>query len=184
MPPIDQTYQPQPATLIDPWRLWGNVANLVLDEPGGADVTISPQQLANIDYHRPETWTYLIGVSASATPGTIFVGNPEFFFDLNIGVGRANIQIKDAVRLPLDAATLTTGQTVQKYVTSFRNAFNPNFDDIDIADLPAQTIQLSGRLRIQLTGQFSIQLCAMFAPRSHVRPDWYIENFGSELGGT
>jgi hypothetical protein len=51
--------------------------------------------------------------------------------------------------------------------------------------LPAQDIQCTVRAGLQNVGTATVEVTSWFAPRSHVRPDWFNEQFlGGETNGT
>ncbi len=102
-----------------PWHMWGNQleVNLVAT---AAPFDIESTQLVNINYGRPETWSWLFWAQVVADSG---IGNPgvvQVRFNLTTGVGRTRLTLADFVtfiwtptlpNLGLSYTTSTTDDT-------------------------------------------------------------------------
>lgn len=199
---------------IPPWHLWGNSIPLVNDsgiDPSSSANTITTTQLIRASYKRPETWHWLfvatllelpVGLPA-ATRVRIGVG-----FHLTIGIGRSQIQMPFFEVFEWQWQTpggptnmqLRSAQAPQwpRYNAGTGGIFAPDPREPGpniITEIVAQDIQLSGTLTVGTTPNFQgipvrVQLDAYFAPKTHVRPDWYLEKTppeavfaGAEIGG-
>lgn len=187
-----------------PWHLWGQTKTVDLLATGAPQ--IQGIQLARIDYHRPESWNFFFGVNflgVDVPP----LADVEFevSFDVIPGVGLTNFNTKNDAPLftppsqlcfayfqfHLPAGSLPVGNIVTKRWTT--TSRSPQLDDSDntsrlpVNYLVAQNLQCQASV-LQSTGGPNIsakfELTAMFAPRVHVRPDWWNGDFsGGELGG-
>ena len=163
---------------IPPWHMWGNQLEVDLVATG-SPFDLSSQQLVNINYGRPDTWTWIFWcqITESSNPGG--TGVVQARFNLTTGVGRTRLTVKDFVTfiyttLPNvgTSYTTTTADTEKRIIT----------------DIPAQDIILN--VNSIITGSAApgtvvkMQVGAMFAPKSHIRPEWYEGNFrGGEDDG-
>lgn len=162
-----------------PWHLWGNQLPVRLVSTG-APATVDTQTLVTIAYGRPETWTWLFWYQIIADSGA---GNPgvlQLRFNLTTGVGRTKFTRSDFVLMingpPLPVPT-------QSYTTSTIDG-----EGRTVTDLVGQDIVLN--VNSVLTGgaapgtTIDLVVGAIFAPKTHVRPDWLVGHFdGDELGG-
>lgn len=173
-----------------PWLMWGTTAPVTINGPNARS-----GQLARINYARPETWSFffaaeLVGVNAAPAADVFF----QVAFDIMPGVGRAafDTQNTQALATPpqdltfalfqfkLPAGTLPGGNIVTKRWTS--TVRSPLLDDndatsrFDIDHIVAQDIQCQASI-VQSTGGPNVQaqfnVSAFFAPRAHVRPEWF-----------
>lgn len=172
-----------PALPFAPWHMWGTSSKI---QCGNAVNTSA--QLAKINYKRPETWSFWFGVqllnAEAAAPGVIEV---LVSFDLIIGVGRSMFDTQppnQEVAVASSFAPFRIAATVpfvpsfnyRKWTTSGRGT--PT-DDLTATTVPridwlaAQDIQCYARARTFPTGTAVVLCTAFFAPRSHVRPDWF-----------
>lgn len=173
--------------------------------------SVNNQQLARINYKRPETWSFFFGgelISGDASLG----GDQliELKFNLFLGVGRSVFSTRQkTAQTPLEAGAqafchmlwnIPPGQVVEdadvKWTTEVPTPIlNDNLGDFtNTCDwFPAQDVQC----QVQLVHTKSdpdqtvlVAAHAYFAPRTHLRPDWYqraseAARFrGSEPGGT
>jgi hypothetical protein len=175
---------------VSPWRTWGNTANLELFA-NAADVTAQPQQLVNVTYDRPDTWSWFFAARMQGNAGAFFNlpgGNPTVQWDVTFGVGRSNMQIPSFHTMVFSAATLNT-LNAQLVVTGNQstgsNGINPGTDPsplgdtvrVDIRDIPAESIQITATVFAPvLTGFLNVELTAYAAPRSHFRKEWLVED--------
>jgi hypothetical protein len=189
---------------IPPWHLWGSTAEITLRAGG----QVASAQLARISYNRPDTWSFFFFAKLLSGPdaGT---GNDIFaVFDVTIGVGRSQVDILGSrdgstvtgtllpglvnLRIPSGSipgafAFANSGQSQGQLAGDFITALTTN-----ISEFPAQDIQCACRVTQLSTvvGPQVIQLGAFFAPRTHIRPDWFshenerhIAQFSGERGG-
>lgn len=170
---------------VAPWHMWGTSQILTLD---GGD--IQSRQLAKINYKRPETWTMFFGAqvlsAASPNPSLIL----EVTFEVMIGVGRTAFDTSGG--FPLATAgdrafvymrfDLPMPYAPSVFGVKYTNvAHGPPLNDAVAADrptlewFPAQDIQCQAGARATLSAGATarIQVTSYFAPRSHVRPDWF-----------
>lgn len=161
-------------------------------------------QVANVNYGRPETWSFFFGVELVGTSGAP-AADDDFTikFDLIVGLGRDNFDTLIDDSLPRDAFArflmrVPAGVTAPNPALQFKRwtteSVSPQTDDAvgaasrrPLTWFPAQDIRCRASL-YQATGGPNIgatfRLSAFFAPRSHVRPDWFVESFaGKETGG-
>ena len=170
-----------------PWHMWGNSAGVTLPVPGSTTgVSQGNGQLAHIQYKRPETWTFFFGCRVT---GFDYAGGAvpslDVFFDLTLGVGRAvtNIEAFETYHWNLPAE-----QGIFRYSTEvvgpLRSASDtqPNL----ITNIPAQQINCTWRANLFVPAgapaTLSLELQAYFAPRSHIRPEWF-EPGGAKYNG-
>lgn len=162
-----------------PWHLWGNQISVRLVATG-VPAVVDSQTLVTISYGRPETWTWLFWYQVVANSAVGGPGVLQVRFNLNTGIGRTKFQRSDFVLFingpPLPAPT-------QSYTTS---TVDP--EGRTVTDLCGQDIVLN--VNSVLTGgaapgtTIDLIVGAIFAPKTHTRPDWYIGDFaGDELGG-
>lgn len=164
---------------MPPWHMWGNQLHITVTATGvPADVDSS--QLINIDYGRPETWSWIMWYQVIADTGG---GNPgvlQVRFNLTTGIGRTKFTIPDFVFFingpPLPTPTMS-------YTTSTVDREGRN-----LVDIVGQNIILN--VTTVLTGgaapgtQVDLLVGAMFAPKSHIRPEWFEGRFrGGENEG-
>lgn len=191
-----------------PWHLWGSSVQLTAAVTAGNAVGQASDQLAKVDYRRPETWSFWFGAK-------MINGNPilstgvlvQVWIDVIVGVGRSQFDTRqpDAIGfglfpgrsfcsfawdIPLGPGTNILDQPA-KYATSGGGVV---LDDRDttivprVEWIPAQSIQCNARLAITTVAnpqEVTVEVSGYFAPRTHVRPDWFLETFGGqETGGT
>lgn len=184
---------PFDATQIAPWRTWGNTANVRLFSTG-ALVSSQPNQLVNVEYDRPDTWSWLFLAKLSPDLSQFFnIGapaqtGPTVAFDVTVGVGRSNIRIPAFCTMQFSAATLNTGnpqQVVFSNAFAGTNGFNPGTDaspfgdtiKVDVRDLPAHSMQVTATVAANfLVGFLDCEFTAFAAPRSHFRREWVVDD--------
>lgn len=193
------------ASSVAPWHMWGS--SQVVTVPDVSDGTVFQQsaQLASIKYNRPDTWSFLLGAQLLQVP-TPVVPNLLVIVQIQLiaAIGRAELTI------PATPNGFNTGfarfvwkfggppilPAQVKWTTAVRT---PILDEGPAEPLPgevcdsfpAQTIQCNAQAVVVTSGgvvetdkRTKIQLHAYFAPRTHIRPDWYQNNFsGGESGG-
>ena len=169
-----------------------------------ANPRLSNIQVANVNYLRPETWSFFFGVELMGVSGAP-AADVDFTikFDLIVGVGRDNFDTLIDDSLPRNAfatflmrvpAGVVPPNPAFQYKRWTTQTLSPPTDDsvgatsrLPLTWFPAQDIRCRASL-YQVTGGANIgadfRLSAFFAPRSHMRPDWFVEKFsGEELGG-
>lgn len=184
---------PFDATQVAPWRTWGNSANLRLFGQGPAVTSAGqPNQLVNVEYDRPDTWSWLFSATLRPDLNTFFNidpgGSVRVGFDVTLGVGRSNLQVQNFATLDFSIATLNTGnpQTITlANAANSSNGVNPGTDPsplgdtirVDVRDIPAQAIQITAVVRVLgLVGFLDCDITAFAAPRSHFRREWVVDD--------
>lgn len=192
----DKVRAPLPFTVggMPPWHMWGTTERLQLD--GG---NIASRQLVKINYRRPETWSMFFSakvVSASSGGPSLTL---EIDFEVIAGVGRTMFDTGGGFPLA------TTGRGFAyfnfilpmpyvpspfglKYTTT---GLGPPMDDAAATSrpvvewLPAQDIQVQAGARAtpSVGSRAIIEVSSWFAPRSHVRPDWWRETMAEQFRG-
>jgi hypothetical protein len=198
---------------LPPWHMWGNSIPLRVDSTGLDEdhpVLIS-QQVTRISYKRPETWSFWLAgrlTSNVPMPGPAFVA---MVFNIYTGVGRSSFQTSQPVPATgsvfnqlgfckllwnLGMGDIPSAAPV-KYTT---RCPTPPLDDRDATStqivewIPAQDIQVTAQLivlpiLVPEVVVYEAEAHAYFAPRSHIRPEWYakgppeLQYRGDEIGG-
>lgn len=186
---------------ISPWHMWGTSqrVQLVGELTAVSNQPAKNSQLARVNFRRPETWSFFLSASISATPAASVSSDLDVSFGIIIGVGRSNVYVPKFVSfhfvVPANAAVPPPPYEAQKWAMS---ATSPPFDDSSPTVLatglqfPAQDIQCYANSSYSGTGASGliadVTLSAFFAPATHVRPDWFNEEglqfLGGETGGT
>lgn len=186
---------------MPPWHMWGTSQILTLD---GGD--IQSRQLAKITYKRPETWSMFFGVKVLAAATNVASLTLEVTFEVINGVGRSMFDTSGGYPLATAgdrAFVYFRFDLPMPYVPSpfgikYTNvAHGPPLDDSaptvrpTLEWLVSQDIQCQAGARATPSANSTarIEVTSFFAPRTHVRPDWFLENppdqfRGSEHGGT
>lgn len=187
---------------LAPWHLWGSSTTARLQFNG---VALQQQtvQLARINYSRPETWSFLFAAQLTGAPAALAGASLIIDFDLIVGIGRSVVKLGGDrptdigfARLAFAWVTTAPVANLTKWTTT---ALAPVLDEVTPANprelldhFPGQDIQASARITFDGTVPLlSVATCAVhayFAPRTHVRPEWFsddAEQFrGREQGGT
>lgn len=180
-----------------------SVAVPVRTPGGGLAGSASSAQLARINYRRPETWSFLLtarildlrDTSGAPDPADTLLVQVTFF--VQIGVGRS---VFITPQPNLAAGFFSVPQTpfgqfiwraIPQNVAPENIPYNPRWvtetfgspqDDSQEIDtrsacrwFPAQDIQAGAIIGInaQDPWEATVEVGAYFAPRTHVRPDWY-----------
>lgn len=184
---------------LAPWHMWGGTQRVDITPAAGVTTNAS-LQLAKVSYKRPETWSFFFGVSLLGQGDSSDTLAIRVYIDIILGVGRSSFQAanQDLASFPQFArfgwnlvAPYNLGAIPKKWTTVGSRV---QLDDLDATDttrpewLVAQDIQATARLGVTAETTeptITAEVSAFFAPRSHVRPDWFREEFrGHETGGT
>lgn len=171
----------------EPWLLWGNTQVLTARSSGGSQASLAAQsQLCKVSYKRPDTWHWFFAAKLLDGPALPLVGqNAQLTvsFDLTIGVGRSNLTIPAFEQYQFrwsGIAPFPVGQ--MKYSTA---VFGPNRIDQPgvgetrdnfIDQVTSQDIQIGCRVlhTSTITGSVcTVEVDAHFAPKHHLRPEWF-----------
>lgn len=180
---------------MQPWLMWGSTQSSIFT-PTPAPGTPSPVgvQLARIDYGRPETWTFLLGaqVKLFTRDAGVVTADVQVDFDVTVGLGRSSYTFESFAQFIWAGILPNTGTTLI-WTTEARS---PGFNSADTAEhivkeFPAQSINVGVRVTTTTSGAavnpaISMDISAAFAPRTHIRPEWFskVANFrGGEQGG-
>lgn len=190
--------------------MWGSsaVASILIPLSGaGQGQTV---QLARVNYRRPESWNFIFAAELISTPQVQDTSIILVDFDVIVGVGRSVVTLGRSDEPPTEVGT---SENTRGYARLRWQTANPRFNEqkkwTTVGTLPvpddmeptvggrvssyfvAQDIQCKARIHITGTTAFTyaVNVSAFFAPRAHVRPDWYAklaeEQFrGEEFGGT
>lgn len=186
-----------------PWHLWGQQEHVVVAVTGddsSATFAKSPQ-LARVTYRRPETWHWLFGVQViKSEDASLELTELDVEFDLFVGLGRTLVELIAFERFHIEwdgLAPNTQLYSTQVIAPSRRITIDPPLvpDPANLIDqIVAENINCSARLRlkqnppIEPPQRATVIVSAMFAPKNHVRPDWFLPNVkaafpGAETGG-
>lgn len=190
---------------VAPWHMWGTSARVNIPSIGP---TQQVSQLARVNYHRPDTWRFLLWgrLTGGAVPAAA-ITSVWARFDLYLGVGRSVLdtrQVGTIVRLSESFCSMHW--LVPVGVTPGDQAWNlkwatqttaPPLDDSALTAvnptvlITAEDITVSCRCLINSgdAGGTNVQLevGAFLCPNTHVRPDWVADEnpfLGGELNGT
>lgn len=197
----------QGVTPTTPWHMWGS--SVILDGTRGTGITYVSNQVARINYKRPENWRFWFGArlvggdpAAGPLPTAVIV-----VFNLILGVGRSAFDTRQAV--------LTSGNFTQftwlvpvgsipgstQYNVKYRTTVTtPPTDDnnlitsvTEVDHFVAEDIQCEASMAIAVGApgdRVVAEATAFFAPNVHVRPDWFRDKAdatcfrGAEFGGS
>lgn len=181
---------------IPPWHLWGD--SKIIEVPYSvALLNFYSSQVAKVSYGRPETWTfYFASRILNLTPDDT-AGEIDIYFDVTIGVGRSQVTMEGFERHMFSWTNAPSPIGGLKYSTE---VYGPNRTDIPIppaytipsniiSEITAQDIQVQARA-VYTGGTIvpksaTVEVTAYFAPRSHIRPEWFKGEFpGGEDNGT
>lgn len=190
---------------LAPWHMWGSTVRVSTSVDIASGTKGANQQLLRVNYKRPETWSFFFGaklLTANSVGPTMQV---IVLIDLIVGVGRTNfITSQQGNQLIMPAFrrfewTVAAGvapATVETNVKYATQGSGPPVNDTDATSvptiewIPAEDIQV--QIRQFQTGtagsSATSEVTGWVAPRTHVRPDWFVEKGeqfrGKEIGGT
>ncbi len=186
--------------------MWGTTVKAI--SPSGQLNTTTNQQIARINYKRPETWSFFL--AAKIVGGTVSGGGIlTVRMDLLFGVGRSVFDTRQSEGQGIpriafavfawDLAGITDPVQDTPFATKYTNrVLSPPLIDEDLTTqqpldwIPAQDIQVQSSFRhnkTDIADTVTLELSSYFAPRVHTRPDWLAEDpakqfVGGETGGT
>lgn len=170
-----------------PWHMWGNSKVIDVTSAGASGQGVT-QQIARVNYKRPETWRYFFvaeTLSGNSTAG----GTVIVVLNASLGVGQAVVQV------PLATFKFTVGAGAIVPAIKFSNHFvGPPNDDTAAAvenvmnHFVAQDIQAQVQVVYQsgVGDTVKVRTTVFFAPEGHVRPEWFANEqkfTGGEAGG-
>jgi len=181
---------------IPPWHTWGTDQLVVVPDVSDGTVFQQTQQLARINYARPETWSFLFAAELLKAP-TPSVGNLLVIveYEVTVGLGRSVVNIKPSnngfnvgfCRFVWSFGAAPIYPTQMKWTTTVRTpvldegAVTPQTEQVD--HFPAQDIQCNVRATVVAAAapvgdtDTQINVHAYFAPRMHFRPSWFKGGF-------
>lgn len=186
-----------------PWLLWGDKETVQVSTAPGSFQTEKTFQLSKIQYGRPDTWSFFLGAQVVKPPAPALATavRVDINFDLMIGVGRSRFDttyvrttnfshfVTFTYQYPAGASPRDLGP---RYATE---VLAPPIDTSIpavrqvIKEFPAESIQCGGSVRVTTfeVVDIAVELTAFFAPKTHIRPDWYQVDgtpfAGGETGG-
>lgn len=189
---------------LSPWQMWGTSTIVTSHQRGGQS-----QQVARVNYGRPETWSFFLGARILTLDNPTALNNVSIAvqWQLVLGLGRDSFQTPT-----LDGPSgLAIPSTVQPFAFFCWRDIPPNTDPSAVVNNPryttqsrtaplddsdatskfpidwfcAQDIQCSALVTqsSNIIVSCTVELTAFFAPRSHVRPEWYADDEGSRFRG-
>jgi hypothetical protein len=199
------SYKKRPPSIV-PWHMWGSSKTITVEHPSSsATQFVQTSQLARINYKRPETWHFLFAAELLAAPDGAVGVNVDVIvdFDVYAGLGRANVAMKGRpgengfCRLTFHYTGAASAQIgVTKWTTQTWTEISntptllfPNPIVVPPVEFPAQDIQCAARVTTQTASAddlpTKVEVHAYFAPKTHVRPDWFERDYlGEEKEGT
>lgn len=172
---------------VAPWHMWGQAKQFTVTSGGVVTTPQTQGQIAKVSYKRPETFSFLLvaQILGGQGPGgaPVSPGNLSVQFDVTVGVGLAQITLSPFTRPFVFQWAGALPRNAQKYtsvaISSVINDQDATPQQTQSETIVAQNIQVATTCILQ-TGtngdQVIVDVQAYFAPRVHVRPDW----FGSE----
>jgi hypothetical protein len=164
---------------LPPWHTWGKTEKVIVPFNGIA-ARSATQQLAKINYKRPESWHFFLGAKLIEAP-TPLDGNHatlDAAFVVTIGVGRDAIVIDAFERFTFDwIGPNPPPLNILLWSTSvhapLRNNGGPTSNIVD--QLPAQDINVSAVCTNYFgPGPGTLEVTSFFAPKNHIRPEWFL----------
>lgn len=183
---------------LAPWQMWGTSETRTQNTGTLASVG-QTQQLARVNYKRPESWNFFFRIAVKSFGTAAIDWDLTFNFDLILGVGRSSVILPEfetyrfvnpgaaLPSLPIVAYS-TQVNSPNRFQSTSNPAINANPGLIDY--FVAEDIQCQLTTRFLDSGggnPVTYEATAYFAPRVHVRPEWWSEGEqfrGKETGGT
>ncbi len=190
---------------IPPWHMWGNT-QVIENAAGTAGEEPTNGQILRISYLRPETWHFVLAAKLFEAPLALpaaTVAHVALIWNLTIGIGRSVSRLEFFELFDWSWTAPQPPPRVQIRVTealqvNTRSIGNPTPVDVRattsnlIQEVTAQDIQLdvlcqyfTNPLAAGAGTSVKLQVDAMFAPKTHVRPEWFKGGTfpGAEDGG-
>lgn len=200
--------QPWVRAGVPPWHMWGN-SQVIGPVVAETTDTTAPQltgQLVKVAYKRPDTWHWVFAarIIDAPVPGVAGEAEIEVFFDVIVGVGRAQVKLEAFERFRWQWLGLDQPPRQTMWTSS---ALTPALDYIIVGpvsepdpltkrrvdQIVAQDVQVSCRVRFfndTGLGTATVEVSGFMAPKTHVRADWFSDGpaemqfGGGEIGGT
>lgn len=187
-----------------PWHMWGTSQNVSIPNVAAGPQFQSSNQLARVNYGRPETWSFFFAAELIKAP-TPNAGNLLVIveYELIIGLGRSNVSVNSTnngqrqgfarfvwaigVTGPVFPANLKWTSTTQTPVLD-EGAVTPRTETVSW--FPAQDIQCSAKTTVITAAgvvadpETKLIVHAYFAPRTHLRPEWNLDDPKDQFRGT
>lgn len=189
---------------VPPWHMWGSSQVVRANATGSDEATVfSSGQLAKVSYKRPDTWHFLLTARIINAPVVPLSNELQVHvrFDFISGIGRSQSQLigfdlwnwgwTQNEQFPTYVLWATTAKT-----PPLRMVFDPDTeffipDPLSIRDcneLVGQDIQVNCGVALQMRGinegdqtTADVEVSAYLAPKTHVRPDWFLEGTSPEV---
>lgn len=168
-----ETEELLPNSGIPPWHLWGSSQSLALEVTSAGILTATSNQLARIDYGRPENWQFLFFAQASGYTGGGGGFSLDVNFDVSIGLGRAAYTISGFEHYIIVNANQNQAFYSSEVIGPAR--FAGDTKDNIISALAAQSLNVVVRTNFNpaAPAKITLNIACGFAPSTHVRPEWY-----------
>jgi len=171
--------------VLAPWHMWGSTVEKDILTTGPTGIVVTSQQIARIDYGRPETWAFLLAAQVNAySLASLF--SVLFNFKLVVGIGRSTYQI-NVPQVEIINVGAGNGWFCTSFVAPKRLQSAPELTDTYVDKFPAQSIQCSCTLQLNAVNASTAQVSVtgQFAPINHMRPEWFLNKFpGNEQQGS
>lgn len=183
---------------IAPWHMWGSYAIVQVPHPSSsATQFVQSQQLARLNYGRPDSWKFLLAARLLEAPDGVDDNNVDVIvdFDLIVGIGRTSVTLGGRpgepgfARIvfhysgPASAQVGVLKWTTQTQTPDLDNRTSPGVV-LPLIEFPAQDIQCSTRVTTQSASaqdvRTVVEVHSYFAPSTHLRPEWYTTVKGDE----
>lgn len=186
----------KPQATVPPWHLWGGTQ--VVQAPANAFTTpgvfVTDHTLVRLQYARPESWRFMLHarVVSAETGGPGNQSQLDIFFELLVGLGRSNVRIplwqqfdtlvwNFGAPAPVDQVlwtNLALTNTVQRFIDPTFAVLPQGLETNKLTDtIVADHLTLIGHVRyttdIANPPPAVVELTGLFAPNTHIRPDWF-----------
>jgi|WetSurMetagenome_2_1015567.scaffolds.fasta_scaffold102173_1 hypothetical protein len=181
--------------MTSPWHLWGSTQNVQVGPfPVVTAFEFPIQQIANIEYFRPDTWSFFLGVTVSVIAKPTVGPSDRVIVDFafQFGVGRSNQRWTRLGHFFFDLSAAGAGVTILRQATELELAPiapvtlwgtvpAPQF----MRQVTAQSIQCQAEIfgTAEVGNVYGVEATAYFAPFHHQRPEWWLGKFTEEVGG-
>lgn len=190
-----------PAQPVSPWHMWGSSQSVTFLVSHTGRPALQTLQLARVNYRRPESWRFFFGARITHGSAAVILAPCDIVvsFRCIVGVGRTmfqtpadvapgtTLQIEQPIVRMQYQVPLGTVPGNQLYNTKYTTqGLTPPLDDAAVATsqlpiqvLTAQDLQCSADVTLIQPASlpdgsnFTVEVTALFAPATHIRPDWY-----------